>query len=429
MHLVVATAYGDLMNAKALVGLLCLASLSYGAVVYVREAPWARSLRERLTDYAMDRKVVLQARFAKRPFRGSNVPVYTREGEFLALAGKVTAIERRGEQWMVTMTLDPTVTRRFESGTRARAMAPRGDLIWVGKALLTPDLRAALIADLTRLWEHEGEATMMRLQPFVERLFGEVVEVLKATLPDVLEKNRDKMNDFLTVLREEIYPGQLEPALQEVLFPRLEERITKVAGSIMSEVAGKIEWGDALGVGWSAAMNKIGLGDQKTVEAKLVKILKKSALPVFQARAPELAQAAMETTAEAMQEEKVKAALDQAAQSILSHRTFKVYIAEISHQWFLENEALHRTLLDALDGEDLRTPLDDLWRRAEPILERYLEDMLTTDGGKAMNHQLVRVLRRTVLFKDRRYILLEAGAGDALVPGESVLVGEIGHDL
>ena len=416
------------MNWRAVLGFAFLSGLGVFSFLYAREEPWVTSLRQRLTDHLEQSRITLVAEFDTRPVLRVGDSVFTLEGEAFAPVGEVQSIEYEPLVYRVTLLLDPTVARRFGTGTVARAMAPRGDLIWAGKTLLTPALREELVKEMKVIWSREGEETMRRLRPFLTQFFEKVSGVLKESLPGVIERNKDKMNTFMTVLREEIYPHELEPALQDVLFPKLEERMSGVAGSIMSDVASKVEWGDAAGVLWSAAMNKIGIGDQKTVERKLIAILKKSALPVFRARGPELAKVAMKTTAEAMKDERVKKAMDRATEAVLEHEAFRAFITEVGRQWFLENEGLHEVLRESVTSSQLRTPLENLWRVAEPTLERYLEEMLTRSDREGMDHQLVRVLRRTVLHKDRRYVLLVPGGADRLVPGVSVLRGENGFD-
>lgn len=416
------------MNARALLGLFVVSAGSFAAVEYVRESPWFRSLRERLTDHALQRTEIIRARFDVRPKLDPGDPVYAREGEAFAPLGHVLSIGWEGTHYVAELEVDPVVTRRFGSATQVIAMAPRGDLLWAGRTLLPPPLREQLLTELQLVWQHEGRETMRRLQPFLSDLLDEVVAVLKATLPEVLAANQQRMNAFLEVLRKEIYPAELQPALQEVLFPRLEQEVSEVAASIMGEVASRVEWGDAAGVVWAAFKEKIGLGDRGDVEAKLIAILQKSALPVFRERGPELAKAAMATTVEAMNDPQVQRALDRAATAILAHSTFRTYVGEVAQQWFLENARLKATLAMALSSAELRTPLEDLWRRTEPIVERYLEEILTRADRAGMDHQLVRVLRRTVLQKDRRYVLL-VDAGVDCMDVEQPLTGVIGNDL
>ena len=85
-------------------------------------------------------------------------------------------------------------------------------------------------------------------------------------------------------------------------------------------------------------------------------------------------------------------------------------------------------MIDALETDELRKPLNDLWKAAEPLLESALEEILTRADREGMDHQLVRVLRRVVLKKDKHYLVLEGRDDTMLLPGLTELTGVIGED-
>jgi hypothetical protein len=184
-----------------------------------------------------------------------------------------------------------------------------------------------------------------------------------------------------------------------------------------------------MAVSWIATKDLVGAGKKDEMSAKLAEVLQRSALPVIKRKAPHILQEALKASEEGLRSEASQIAVMEAMHELTSHPAFVKFVQGFLTTWILENPKIHARIKEALNADEFREPLDQLWKALEPTLEAGLEEVLTRPDRQGMDHQLVRVLRLLVLKKDIRYLLLLPGPEDAeRIQDKDLIKGSLGRD-
>ncbi len=415
------------MSGRAWIGVTFIVTVSATILVLLRDVPGIETLTVRLGDHVSRRLDSIDVRFGSRPSLSPGDPVYSVEGEAFALQGRVAGISESAP-WVVTLDVDPSVTRRFDPGTEVVAMTPDADLAWVLKTLVPPDLREEILADIRQLWKARRDTVLEQLEAPLMDLLRDLGEILRDALPETLARHEEERREFFSAFSDDIFPDHLEPVLEREFVHRIEERLGPLAGQIGSEVWDNMTFGDMLSLSWIATKDAVGAASRQAVVDRLTELLRKKALPVFKRHAPKAFQETAATVIEGLSEPSVQEALDVAAREIVTHPAFEAFTVAVAKSWIVDNERIRERLLDAISSDELRGPLDNLWDAAEPLFEQALEEILTRPDREGMDHQLVRVLRRVVLRKDEHYVVLRDGAETGSLSDQAVLTGVIGED-
>lgn len=405
-----------------------MAAVATTTLVVLDRVPGTATLVERFADAATGRRDEIACAFDAVPDLRPGDPVYTVEEQAFALQGHVVSLATEGATARATLSIDPSLRRRLREGARAVAMEPDFDLGWVLRTLVPPGLREEILDELGVVWEQRRNETLAALKPPLLALLGDVTQVLARTLPQVIARHEAGREAFTAAFRNEIYATSLEPALKADLYPRLEERLGALAGEIGSEIWEKVTVGDMLAVFWSATRESVGASDKDEMARRLRALLERKALPVVRARGPDIWNTAVSAVGEALRQPSVRDAVDRSAWAVVEHPAFQGWIGAILDEWLLRNPELSARFDEALRSRAIREPLGALYKAAEPLLERSLEEVLTRPDRKGMDHQLVRVLRHLVLKKDYRYVLIVDGGGAPLRDRSPVLPGILGDD-
>lgn len=415
------------MKGRAWLGLGFIVAVATTVTVLLADVPGIRTLSVRLGDHVSRRLHRVEARFEIKPALSIGDPVYSVEGEAFALQGRIASIAAAAP-WTVGIDVDPSVARNFGSGTRVIAMNPDGNLAWVLKTLVPPDMRDEVLEELAGLWGKRREQTMTALRPYLLRLVGDIGSLLGEGLPDALKQHDAERQLFVKAFVADVFSQDLGPVLEREFMTRLEERLGPLAGTIGAEIWATVSFADMMSLSWIATKDVFGAAQKEEMARQLARLLEKKALPVFKKHAPTAFREAGSAVVEGFEEPSVQAAFDRAFKHTLAHDAFQDFLGAVVDTWIVRNAQLHNKLVEALDSEELRKPLDDLWRAAEPLLEGALEEILTRADREGMDHQLVRVLRRVVLKKDEHYLVLESD-GDAIqLSDQAILTGVIGED-
>ena len=414
------------MSARAWTGLAFLAAIVAVIVSQLHGVPGIGTLATRVGDHISGRMIPITVAFDEKPPVEVGDAIYSVEDEAFALQGRITAISANAP-WRVDIELDPQVTRRFSSESRMIAMHPDADLAWVLKTLVPPSLRQEVLADLGEVWQKRQSEMFEALRPHVVALTGDLGSILGEALPRSLQQNRERRDAFFDAFRKRIFDRDLEPILEREFIARLEERLGPLAGEMGAEIWAKVSVGDLMALSWIATKDVFGATEKREMAKRLSVLLESKALPVFKQHAPTAFRESMAALMEGLEQPHVVEALDKALKDTMGLKEFQEFIAALVDSWIVENTTLHERLIEALESEKLRAPIDKLWKAAEPELESALTEILTRADRQGMDHQLVRVLRRVVLRKDRSYLVIEGIPGEG-IPEGGRLTGVIGED-
>lgn len=414
------------MNGRAWLGLAFVSAVVAVAGVRLADVPGVGTLANRLVDHASGRMATATVEFETRPPIETGDPIYSVENEAFALQGRVVSVSGSAP-YVVEITLDPSLARRYGPGTRMVAMHPDGDLAWVLKTLVPPDLRNDVLADLGEIWQRQRAETFEALRPHVVALAGDLGSILGEAFPRALQQNDDERRAFFAAFRSQVFEPDLKPVLEREFLARLEEKLGPLAGEMGAEIWAQVSLGDIMSLGWIATKDVFGAADKREMARKLSVLLERKALPVFKKHAPTAFRESMAAVSEGLEEPEVQRAFDQALKSTLALPEFQRFIAAVVDTWLVKNPELHERLVEAFESDELRAPLQNLWKAAEPELEKALTEILTRPDREGMDHQLVRVLRRVVLKKDESYLVIDGDPSGPLA-GPYALTGVIGED-
>ena len=416
------------MNHRSWLGLVFLLALSLAGSWLWGRVPGGEDLIARLWLHASATPEAVSVHFdGPAPTLQAGDPVYSQSGESFNLIGRVSSLNTTANGSELIFALDPSRRNLLRHNARGLAMNPKGDLGWMLRTLLPPDARQALLRDLQQVWERQQKETLGDLRPQLLSLLSDLTEILRDTLPAALEAEKESGDAFLAALREEFWKEKLRPVMQEHFFPVLEKRMTTAAEPIAKEIGDSIREHGVFGVISAFSMNKVWLMSDEATANKLKELLTATAFPVLKRRAPELAKAALDAVIEAANRPEIQDALNRAAWDLVNHPDFQRWSEALVNRWIIKNDRLVARLRQALEDQRIRKPVQRLSAEMEPILMKHLEEVLSREDRQGMDHRLVRVLRRLVLWKDQRYLLLDLGSGPAF--GGETLPGRLGFDL
>jgi hypothetical protein len=334
-----------------------------------------------------------------------------------------------GDHPTAVLDLDPSLARRLTRGTVGIAMNPDRDLAWVLRTLIPPDLRHEYGAKIKEVWIAKRSEILEALGPPSLQLVQELAIILKESFGEALAAHSTEKDEFFAVLREDIYAKRLAPILEEQVVRRLEAKLTPLAAELGQEIWDSVGVGDLMAVSWIATKDLVGAAKKNEMSAKLAEVLQRSALPVIKRKAPHILQEALKASEEGLRSEASQIAVMEAMHELTSHPAFVKFVQGFLTTWILENPKIHARIKEALNADEFREPLDQLWKALEPTLEAGLEEVLTRPDRQGMDHQLVRVLRLLVLKKDIRYLLLLPGPEDAeRIQDKDLIKGSLGRD-
>jgi hypothetical protein len=417
------------MSARAALGLAFLLAVLLGIGYLLHDVPGVRTLLTRLIDHTTGRMSSAEIIFEAAPDLVAGDPVYTVEGEAFALQGRVLRVTS-GDRHVVVLDLDPSLRRRLRTQTAAIAMTPDHDLIWVLKTLIPEAVRAEYKDKLGEVWLAEKDATWEALREPLLSLLGEGIAILKDSFEPALTTHTTEWESLLALLRDDIFAERLAPVLEREVVTRLESQLVPLAGELGQEIWSSVKVGDLMAISWIATKDLVGAAKHDEMSRKLSEVLERTALPVIRSKGPRILEEALRASEEGLRSEASQIALVQAFEMLLEHPSFQIFLEKFLRTWVLENQSLKEHLQSAARSDAIRGPIDRLWKKLEPTLEKGLEEILTREDRQGMDHQLVRVLRHVVLKKDSRYVLLiPPDEETALLPGGESLAGQIGRDL
>lgn len=391
---------------KTLIGAAALLGGWFALVPLWERVPGGRDLASRLRRAATEDPVMVTFEGRGTPRVEVGDPVYVVVEEAFAPVGEVIHLGREEDRWTARLHLDPSAPLDRELPFAAFTYRTPYDLLWMGKVLMPLEAREKLLRDLRAVWEQQDPPVLDELRPEILALLGDLTKILEDSLPAAFEAESESGARFFEVLQTEIYGEELQPVLEAEVFPRFRERMTAETTSIANEIGQQITGGDIGRLVWAVSRKQVWLGTEGDVQWELRRIFEERALPVLERRGPELAQLALTLAQEGLQNEKLRQAIDEAMWKLVQHPAFQSWSDAVLRRAVVENELLRARLRQALEDPRLRRPFDDLMDEMEPVIEAHLEEMLARDDRAGMDHQLVRVLRRMVLGKDRRYVLL-----------------------
>ena len=321
-------------------------------------------------------------------------PILTpRDGSWV-LVGYVTHSD--DERVQTTTSLEP-------SKVRLTLHEPPSSVAAVAGQLFPPQRREA-VAAIIRRWgrEHASEAArdmlpifrgaLTRSIPIVQRAVGESVRQHPEMTDRVVENFRDR-----------VVAQHLVPLAKDRVLPIVRRHAEQPALDIGRQLWDRASlWRFA----WAAVVNKSGLPEEDQVAAEWERFVEEEAIEVFESNVEPITAAVSAIVVDVAADQIIRERLGQAAGEIASDRDTQALVQTVVRDALVRNEDLRRVWIDALSSPQAKA----VYQKQSPSLRRatqQINDLVLGSAREGLTPELVRVVRREVLGKDRRWIAAE----------------------
>jgi hypothetical protein len=407
---------------RRLMGVATTALVVFAVSSTTASTPGSETLVERVWDRAIGRTERVEALFDAPSGLAAGDPVLRFEVDALVPIGRVVAVAP-GTPERVAMEIDGFDARRLRSDAVVRAATPGSNLGWALEILTPPELRARLAESLGAVVAKEGEAALAEATPVAKERLRAVVDAAVRAFPEAFDAERDAWNAAWGRLSRELWDETLAPVAEEEFWPRLRAACAPPAAELAEEIVRDLGFGAFFRGAWARAKDAAGVGDERALQSEIERLVAEKVAPVVRKRAPALAAAATAAAEEAFAEEKVRAAIDRCVEALLADAEARAVLGRVVRRVFVDDARVREAWRATIEDPRLRAAASRVARAAEPVFESALRDALLRDDAQGLDLRLVRVLRNVLLWKDRRYALLERGAASAAAPFTGPLRG------
>jgi len=399
---------------RRLLGAVVLLGAASAVLTPLSRVEGAGTLWRRALDGLLARAAFADAAYAGPSGLVPGDPVLRIEGDALIHCGRVDAVAAGPSGDVASLRLDPFTAERLRADGAAAAMHPDSNLGWTLRTLTPPELRDRVARELAAAWETEGESALAVAAPALKEGLLRLGDAVAAALPEAFSRDRATWAPLVERLRVEVFESELKPALDAALWPRVEAATGAAAAGLAEELVRELGLAALFRAAWARTKDAAGLGDERSFEKEMEETLRTQALPIVRRRAPEIAAAALRGAREGFDDPALRDALARAAGRIADDPEVRAALGRLARSVFLEDARVREAWRAMTVDPRLLDAAGRVRRAAEPIFEAAIRDALLRDDGQGLDLRLVRVLRNVLLWKDRRYVLLELGAGGAL---------------
>ena len=386
------------------------------ALIGLATLAWAKSASigppaARLGQYVFSRPERVEVELSGWLLKGDPVrdPEWGYVGRVAAIEGDLAA-QGRGP-YRATLEIDPEVS--LPPGARFAVRTAEGDWAWIMATLLPPEKRAMVIRELEIFArDHRGEIEDL-VRPIADDVIARATRVLEANLAEAV-KARETQIQALMATHRELIREDLVPVLKKELGPMAKEKADPILREIGRELWDELPmWS----LGWNAFVDALPGTSKQRVDRWWREFVEQKAIPILAAHEQDLLKALEELIEQGARSPEVRRALSKATRRLIKDERFQKLARGI-----LEDALLTRFDVTAFVEEVVSDPAHQqrmrrLLDRLEPVLRR-VGRRLTTDGDGRIDPNLARVLRRTILRKDQRWVEVRVEPLDVGAAGE-----------
>ncbi|MEQ8791174.1 MAG: hypothetical protein RIC55_33235 [Pirellulaceae bacterium] len=278
---------------------------------------------------------------------------------------------------------------------------------WVLQTLLPPEKQERVAAELSDAFHEHHEEILAQLMPVVEASFREGLVVVEQDLAASLASRRGEIEALGGKYQREVVEKELVPLVRNEIWPIVREQATPTAEEI-----GQKLWQRASvwRFGWRYVYDKSFAPEKSLFKKEWERYLKEDAAPVFRRHTDDIVAAQQRILAEVAKNEKVQEAIRRNLSRVLDDPELRQLVWEIIEEVIVNNPRLHEVLQRHWTGPEAQAAFRLAGERLQPTVQR-IGEMVIGSQAEGMTPEFARVLRAQVLYKDRRWLVLETGGG------------------
>lgn len=293
------------------------------------------------------------------------------------------------------------------AGSVIRYHRTPGDFAWALRTFLPPEKRAAIVNELTAAFEQHREQIVSALRPVVQKGLSDAVAVIEADLPDALARHREQLEAIGARYQRNLVQEQVVPLVKQEILPLIKREAEPVATQIGQELWNRVS---LVGFGWAYMLDRTPLLEKKNrLRTEWDAFVANDAMPVFEAHSDEIVAAVQRIIAQAMQNVKVQQVLKNGLAEMLHDEELQAVVWQIVREVMIANPKMHEVLDATLRSPEAQKAFRLTGEMLEPTVVR-LGELMFGSRENGITPEFAAVLRNRVLFKDRRWLVLEPAA-------------------
>jgi hypothetical protein len=278
---------------------------------------------------------------------------------------------------------------------------------WVLRTMLPKEKRSQISAELREAAAQHRVEVVGLLRPVVEDALRDAFMVVEEDLPAALAGRREDLGQLGAKYQREIVDAELLPLLRKQVWPVIREHAEPTVNEVGREIW---ERASLWRFGWRYAYDKTPLPKRQLTQKEWERFLKEEATPVLEEHTADFLQVQQRILLDLARDPEVRATVRNSLGKIITDPEAQRIFSEVVHEVVLGNPRLKAVLEEHWHSERMQQAIRISSERFEPTVVRIGELLFGTPEG-GVTPEFARVLRNQILFKDRRWFVLEPGAG------------------
>lgn len=337
-------------------------------------------------------------------------PVFVYEGGRPRRVGEVAAVRdhQTGQPshiaWVTTAEVTFYPDAPPLTGCVVRYHRTPGDFAWALRTFLPPEKRAVIAAELSAAFEQHRDQIVATLRPVVQKGLSDAIAVVEEDLPAVLDNHREQLQAIGARYQRDLVEKQVVPLVKEEILPLVKREAEPIATQIGQQLWERVS---LVGFGWAYMLDRTPLLEKKNrVRSEWEEFVANDAMPVFEDHSDAIVAAVQRIIAQAVQNAKVHQVLKSGLTAMMEDEELQAVVWQIVREVMIDNPKMHKVLDATLRSEEAQKAFRLTGEMLEPTVVR-LGELMFGSRDTGITPEFAAVLRNRVLFKDRRWLVLE----------------------
>ncbi len=370
-------------------------------------------LARQLSDFGLRPRVGATLDFAEYTLLAVGDPIFVYEGEHPLRVGEVAGVREyeTGQPAHIAWVK----TAEVEFYPHAPALAGAGlqyhrtptDFAWAVQTFLPPAKRAEVQAVIAAALEQHQGPIVAALRPVIQQGLRDAMAVVEADLPLALARHKNAIQTIGTRYQNDLVEEQIVPLVKEQILPLARQEIEPIATEVGKELWQRVS---LVGFGWAYFKDSMPfLTKTERVKQQWQMFVDQDAMPVMEEHSEEMLAAVQRIVASAAKNEQVQQVFKSSLTAMIEDEELQALVWQIIREVVIDNPKIHQVLDATLRGEQAQAAFRLTGELLEPTITS-LGEVLFGSEERGISPEFAAVLRNRVLFKDRRWLVLEPAA-------------------
>ena len=323
-------------------------------------------------------------------------------GEILALRQAGSALlTRQATVAEVQAILYPTAADVPEQPRLSYVMAS-DSLAWVVETLLPPERKQQIAAEIGAAMEAHSEEILAALQPVAQRSLRDALSVVEEDLPKVIARHRSELEALGKRYHHELVEQELVPLVKQEIWPIIRLRSEPVVNEVGREIWQRVSlWR----FGWRLAYDKLPLTEEHLVREEWQRFVKQEALPILERNTDKFLVTVQDILRDTAKNAEVRHVFSSSTKKLLDDPELQSLVWQIVRETAIDSPRLRQALARSWTSPEARSAFRLASERLEPHARR-IGDLILGTPETGITPEFAQVLRNQILYKDRRWFLL-----------------------